>query len=67
MKRKGRRHLPKVGTRAANEHTAHDRRADALHPFTVDPGRSGGMGYRIAAVVVLLVVGIGIIALVLAT
>ncbi len=66
MKRKGRKHLPKVGTRQANEYELHDRREQALHPFSEDPWRRRS-GSTIAAVVVALVVLIGIVALIAAT
>jgi hypothetical protein len=67
MKRKGRRHLPKVGTRPANEQALHDKRAEALHPFSDEPWRRRGTGYGLAAIVMVLVVAIGIIALIVAT
>jgi hypothetical protein len=67
-KRKGRRHLPKVGSRPANEHQLHDRREAALHPFSEDPfDRRRGPGTTIAAILVVLVVLIGVIAIVYAT
>ena len=64
MKRKGRRHLPKVGTKPALEHELHDRRAEVLHPFSADPWRRRGVGYGIIAVVVAVVVALGLIGLV---
>jgi hypothetical protein len=67
MKRKGRRHLPKVGTRPANEQALDDRRAEALHPFSDEPWRRRGTAYGVAAVVMVLVVATGIIALIAAT
>jgi hypothetical protein len=67
MKRKGRRHLPKVGTRPANDDALHDRRAEALHPFSIDPSRRRGARYTIAGIVVALVVTFGIVALIVAT
>ena len=67
MKRKGRKHLPKVGTRPANEYELQDRRDRALHPFSEDPWRRRRPGSAIAAIVVALVVLIGIVALVAAT
>ena len=67
-KRKGRRHLPKVGTRPANEHQLHDRREAALHPFSEDPfDRRRGPTTVIVAILVALVVLIGVIAIVAAT
>ena len=67
MTRKGRKHLPKVGTRPALEHELHDRRAAALHPFSSDPWRRRGAVYRIIVIVVALVVVVGVIALIAAT
>jgi hypothetical protein len=67
MKRKGRSHLPKVGTRLANEQELRDRRAEALHPFAGDPRRRGGTAYQITAIIVAVVVLIGVIALIAAT
>ena len=67
MKRKGRSHLPKVGTRPAIEHELRDRHAEALHPFSTDPWRRRGAGYTIMAIVVAAVVVIGIVALIAAT
>jgi hypothetical protein len=52
MKRKGRKHLPKAGTRPANEQLLHDERAGALHPFSSDPYRRGGPGSMITAVLI---------------
>jgi hypothetical protein len=67
-KRKGRRHLPKVGTRPANEHQLHDRREAALHPFSEDPfDRRRGPATTIIAILVVLVVVIGVIAIIAAT
>jgi len=66
MKRKGRSHLPKVGTRPAVERDIQDRRAEALHPFSSDPWQRG-TSYGIMAVIVAVVVAIGIVALIAAT
>ena len=68
MKRKGRRHLPKVGTRQADEHELHDRRELAMHPMSADPleARSGVGRYVTGALVVLLVV-VGVVAFAIAT
>jgi hypothetical protein len=63
MKRKGRKHLPKAGTRPSTEQLLHDERAGALHPFSSDPSRRGP-GYGVIAVVVAIVVAVGIIALI---
>lgn len=67
MKRKGRTHLPKVGTRPANEYELQDRRARALHPFSEDPFVRRGGGSRIAAGVIGICVLIGVVALIIAT
>ena len=67
MKRKGRSHLPKVGTRPAMEHQLHDRRAEALHPFSTDPWRRHGARSRIIAIVVASIGVIGVVALIAAT
>ena len=67
MKRKGRRHLPKAGTRPANEQELHDRQAEALHPFSVDPWHRRGATSAIVAIVVALIVAIGVVALIVAT
>ena len=37
MKRKGRRHLPKVGSPKQIEHSMHDRETVASHPFSEHP------------------------------
>ena len=67
-KRKGRRHLPKVGTRPANEHQLHDRREAALHPFSEDPfDRRRTPTTIVIAILVALIVLIGVIAIVAAT
>jgi hypothetical protein len=68
MKRKGRKHLPKAGTRQAEEHELHDRREAALHPFAEDPfDRRPGPGYVVMAALAVLVVVIGVVAVVIAT
>jgi hypothetical protein len=68
MKRKGRKHLPKAGTRTAEEHELHDRREAALHPFSEDPfDHRSGRGYSLLAAIVVIVVMIGVVALVIAT
>jgi hypothetical protein len=67
MKRKGRKHLPKVGTRPAMEQQLEDRRTQALHPFSEDPWRPGASRSWILAAVVILVVAVGVIALIAAT
>jgi hypothetical protein len=68
MKRKGRKHLPKVGTRSADAHELRDRREAALHPFAEDPfDRRPGPGYAMMAALVVLVVVIGVVAVIIAT
>ena len=67
MKRKGRTHLPKVGTRPNNERQLHERRSEALHPFSSDPSRRRGAGYGIIAIVVVAIVVIGIFTLIAVT
>ena len=68
MKRRGRRHLPKVGTREEMEHELHDRREVALHPFAADPlsRRRSRFGW-IAAALLAIVVAVGVVAVVIAT
>jgi hypothetical protein len=66
MKRKGRKHLPKAGTRPSTEQLLHDERANALHPFSSDPWhRRGGIG--ITAIIVVAVVFIGVIGIIALT
>jgi hypothetical protein len=67
MSRKGRRHLPKVGTRQAMDHELHDRRERALHPFAEDPWHRRASGVSIIAIAVAVLVAIGVIALAVAT
>jgi len=38
-KRKGRSHLPKVGTPAEEQWERHEHLEEALHPFSDNPGR----------------------------
>lgn len=68
MRRRGRGHLPKVGSRAEMEHELHDRREVAMHPFDADPlnRRRSRFGWISAAVIALLV-AIGVVAVVVAT
>jgi hypothetical protein len=66
MKRKGRRHLPKVGTRPALDYELEDRRAEALHPFSSDPWRPSA-SHWVIGIIVAVVVLIGVIALIAAT
>jgi hypothetical protein len=67
MKRKGRRHLPKVGTRPAMEYELEDRRDQALHPFAEDPWKRRSASTGIIGGIVAVVVAIGVIALIVAT
>ena len=67
MKRQGRKHLPKVGTRTATEYELADRRSRALHPFAEDPWGRGIASHWVMGVVVAIVVAIGVIALIAAT
>ena len=67
MKRKGRRHLPKVGTRPAMEHELEDRRTEALHPFATDPWQRRRASSAIVGGVVAVGVAVGVIALIVAT
>ena len=68
MKRKGRRHLPKVGTRPAIEHDVQEHRERALHPFSADPSRRRRTpGVTLIAVAIAVIVAIGVIALIVVT
>jgi hypothetical protein len=68
MKRKGRRHLPKVGTRPAIEHEVQEHRERAFHPFATDPARHPRTGgATLIAVVIAVFVVIGVIALIVVT
>jgi hypothetical protein len=67
MKRKGRKHLPKVGTRPAMEQQLEDRRTQALHPFSEDPWRRGTSTSWILAAVVAVILIIAVIAVIAAT
>jgi hypothetical protein len=68
MKRKGRQHLPKVGTRPEVEHDVKEHRERALHPFASDPSRRRGTGAAtLIAVVVAIMAVFGVIALVILT
>ena len=64
MKRKGRRHLPKVGSPADIDYEIHKRREDALHPFSSDSGARRGPTSTVVAMGVVLIVVIAIIALI---
>ncbi len=67
MKRKGRRHLPKVGTRPATEQELHDRHVEALHPFSADPLPQGRSVWGITGIAVAVLAVIGVVALMFAT
>jgi hypothetical protein len=68
MKRKGRRHLPKVGTRPAVDYDVQEHRERGLHPFASDPSRRRGSGgATLIALVVAVMVVIGVIALLFLT
>jgi ABC-type lipoprotein release transport system permease subunit len=49
------------------EQQLHERRAEALHPFSADPWRRRGPASGIIAIVVAVAVAIGVIALIIAT
>jgi len=69
MKRKGRQHLPKVGTKPSNERERHAQLEEAMHPFSADPNRRGtgsGLGVIITVLVAIVVIA-GVIALILFT
>ena len=69
MKRKGRQHLPKVGTKPSNERERHDQLEEVLHPFSADPTRRGtgsGLGMIITVIVAIVVIA-GIIGLIIFT
>jgi hypothetical protein len=68
MKRKGRRHLPKVGTRSATEYELEDHRERALHPLAADPSRRRRTpGLTLIALAIAVDAAIGVIALVVVT
>ena len=71
MRRKGRRHLPKVGTRPATEYELEDHRERARHPFAADPSRRrrspGTTLIALAIVAIVAIVAIGVIALIIVT
>ena len=60
-KRKGRRHLPKVGTPADMEWERHERIEEALHPFSDDPGRRRGRTATVVTVAIVIVVALIVI------
>jgi hypothetical protein len=68
MKRKGRRHLPKVGTRPAVDYAETEHRERALHPFATDPSRrQRNPGATPIALAIVAMVAIGVIALIVVT
>ena len=67
MKRKGRRHLPKVGSPANREYEIQGRRKDALHPFSSNPDARRGPSSTVIAIGVFLIAVIAIIALIALT
>ena len=67
MKRKGRQHLPKVGTPANREYEIHERRKEALHPFSSNPDARRGPSSTVVAIAVVLLAVIAIIALIALT
>ena len=66
-KRKGRQHLPKVGTPANNQHELDARRERALHPFSEDPSIRHGASSQVMAVIVAVVVAIGVVGIMIFT
>src|SRR5580765_1788228 len=64
MKRKGRKHLPKVGTRPSNERMYRDEREEHAHPFSIEPWKRRGTASVVAAIAIVLVVVAGIVALI---
>ena len=67
MKRKGRTHLPKAGTRPARQAQAREHRSRGFHPFAVDPSRRQSGGWAVGAAILAIVVAMGIIALIALT
>jgi hypothetical protein len=67
MKRKGRRHLAKVGTRPQVDQELEDRRQVALHPFSEDPLGRRRRGVGLAAALVGVGVAVGVVAIAIAT
>ena len=64
MKRKGRKHLPKAGTRPSNRALAHEHRSRAAHPFTPRPSSRRGTGWAVGVAILAVVVVTGIIGLI---
>ncbi|HZM40065.1 MAG TPA: hypothetical protein VFB94_13170 [Acidimicrobiales bacterium] len=68
MKRKGRRHLPKVGTRPAIEYDVKEHRERALHPFAAGSSRGRrSPGTTLIGLAIVAIVAIGVIALIIVT
>ena len=65
MKRKGRKHLPKVGTPQEMSWELHEEREQALHPFSDTPDRRRGPLGAVIAIVVIAAVIIAVLAFVL--
>ena len=67
MKRKGRRHLPKVGTPADEQWERHEHLEEVLHPFSDDPSRRRSTTATVVTVVIAvlmaLIVVVGLIIL----
>jgi len=66
-KRKGRQHLPKVGTPKDLEWRRHEHLEEAIHPFSDEPDRRRSSVGAIVAIAVLALVLVGILGLILFT
>jgi hypothetical protein len=66
-KRHGRRHLPKVGTPKDMAYELHERREEALHPFSDHPDRRRSPAAAWIAVAVVIVISAAVAAFVLLT
>jgi hypothetical protein len=67
VKRKGRKHLPKVGSPANIDYELHERRQDALHPFSSDPDARRGPVSTVVAIGILVIVVVAIVGLIALT
>jgi hypothetical protein len=68
MKRKGRKHLPKVGTRPSIDYGVQEHRERALDPFAADPSRRRlTPGTVLIALAIVALIVIGVIALLVVT